>query len=100
MSKSQHTPGPWSITSAIDDPKGKFYVRGIQDGADMPLVVTRHGPAQANAHLIAAAPELLASLSALLEWGTTHTNPTEPNSPHALLVQAHNAIAKAEGRKL
>ena len=57
----------------------------------------------ANANLIAAAPELLAALEALKEWGCTHTSPavgvtiTPDNSPHDLLVAACGAIAKAKG---
>jgi hypothetical protein len=50
-----------------------------------------------DAHLIAAAPELLTALLALTEWGCTHTSPHDANSPHALLVEARQAIAKATG---
>jgi hypothetical protein len=50
-----------------------------------------------DARLIAAAPDLLAALEALTEWGRTHTSPTQANSPHALLIAAVEAIAKAKG---
>lgn len=43
------------------------------------------------------AAELLAALSDLLEWGREFTGPTDPNSPHDLLVRAANVIAKIEG---
>ena len=33
-----------------------------------------------------------AALSALLEWGRDHTGPTQPDSPHALLVAAQHAL--------
>ena len=32
------------------------------------------------------------SLKALLDWGRDHTSPTQSNSPHDLLVAAHNAL--------
>jgi hypothetical protein len=52
------------------------------------------------ARLIAAAPDLLAALQALTDWGRDHTSPKDPNSPHALLVAARAAIAQAmEGRQ-
>jgi hypothetical protein len=41
------------------------------------------------------APDLLTALQALLAWGREHTSPRDPNSPHALLVAAQEAIAKA-----
>jgi len=51
--------------------------------------------AQANARLIAAAPDLLAALEALTDWGREHTSPRDDNSPHLLLIAAMEAIAKA-----
>ncbi len=52
------------------------------------------------ARLIAAAPDLLAALQALTDWGRDHTSPKDPNSPHALLVAARAAIAQAlEGQQ-
>lgn len=41
--------------------------------------------------------EILAALVALTEWGCTHTSPRDPNSPHELLVQAREAIARYTG---
>jgi hypothetical protein len=39
-----------------------------------------------------------AALEALLDWCREHTGPTQPDSPHALLVAAHEALASAELR--
>lgn len=33
------------------------------------------------------------ALKALLDWGREHTSPRDPNSPHALLVEAAAALA-------
>lgn len=50
-----------------------------------------------DARLFSAAPELLATLKALTDWGRDHTSPRDENSPHALLVAAVAAIHAAEG---
>jgi hypothetical protein len=47
---------------------------------------------------IAAEPDLLAALIALTDWAREHTGPLDTSSPHALLVAARAAIAKAEAR--
>ena len=36
--------------------------------------------------------DVTGSLKALLDWGRDHTSPTQSNSPHDLLVAAHNAL--------
>ena len=64
--------------------------------SSLPNVATvygRAGESPDNANLIAAAPELLAALEALKEWGCTHTSPsvevtiTPDNSPMTCLLQ-------------
>jgi hypothetical protein len=52
--------------------------------------------------------ELLGILRALTDWAREHTSPTDPNSPHEILIHAVEAIDKADkelvreeqGRKL
>lgn len=51
--------------------------------------------AHANAKLIAAAPELLAALLALLNWGRANLSPLHNPDAHPLLLAAHDAVAKA-----
>jgi hypothetical protein len=54
---SEHTPGPWRVDGR--------YVLGLKDKsvAELPQGGVRHGKVdEANAHLISAAPELLAAL--------------------------------------
>lgn len=106
MSTSLHTPGPWELQLLEKGRKGyegwnSYCVRDGKTNVHIASVgqvdryFEKHN--EANARLIAAAPELLAALEALKEWGCTYTGPLQPNSPHALLIAAHAAIAKAKG---
>ena len=113
MSTTKHTPGPWSITKAykcnhspdyfgaIFGPKGKFPRPGEAYGR------TRE-EAQANAHLIAAAPELLESAENLLAGFIHVDGDTKGNKARTdiflrcpemgdLCARMREAIAKAEG---
>jgi hypothetical protein len=42
---------------------------------------------------------LLKTLQVWLEWGREHTGPTQPNSPHRILIETCNVIEKVTGRK-
>lgn len=64
--------------------EGNAYKGGTIDGQVVPLVL--------------AAPALRDALEALTEWGRNHTSPTDPNSPHELLVAAVEALEKARPR--
>lgn len=101
-----HTPGPWTAdpTTGYIASKSHGYV---------PLVTPfregvhkdKHGGATpealANAHLIAAAPELLGACQRLLECPELNSNggldEFEPETRQAIKLGA-KAIAKAEGR--
>jgi len=93
---SKHTPGPWEHT-------GQGYIVGKEDNGyglgyvDVCSVYLRavRGRTNANARLIAAAPDLLEALDALLyayqdqgNTGSTHDDK---------VLQARAAIAKARG---
>lgn len=107
MSEQKHTPGPWEV----DDHAGRLEIVGRptwkcrrfgvdgewrvatiddlsedQDGAE--------SETQANASLIAAAPELLDALKAMAK---EFRQLDLPYGSHAYLL-ANKAIAKAEGR--
>lgn len=41
--------------------------------------------------------QLVDALEALLDWGREHTSPTDPNSPHALLVDTAAVLAELKG---
>jgi hypothetical protein len=102
---SEHTPGPWNL-----EDEETMGCRTIVTTADIDLsdgrsreVCTTHGLAndqedEANACLIAAAPDLLAAVKSrkaeldALKWGQPF-----PGRPHAVMDAAEAAIAKATG---
>ena len=96
---SKHTPGPWEIEEYLDF--GDEYWYGGNQGFTIhagPAVLgsTNKGDipkAQANARLIAAAPELLAALKAAKKYTELLIFQV------ALNAQIDEAIAKAEGRQ-
>lgn len=99
--KAQHTPGPWQIVRhnhriIVQDEDGRFQL------ADAGLADNR--VAEANARLIAAAPEILEALrraAKRLEAVLRFHGAGQPEAAfetHADLQAAHFAIAKAEGR--
>ena len=113
---AQHTPGPWHADATLDMQDSDCYFRPIFDDNDTMVAKvivgtedgTRGGTrvataeedaieGEANARLIAAAPDLLAALRDLTDWGCTYTSPLDANSPHGLLIAARVAIAKATG---
>lgn len=95
---SNHTPGPWGINGgktytneiSAKSPRGKIWVIARTTGSKV-------GREQdnANAHLIAAAPELLAALKLALSFVPAFTT-ADFGAEAARQIRA--AIAKAEGR--
>lgn len=87
----QHTPGPWAIYGGVQN-EGEFIIhKGATD-----IAVTRWalGDCNANARLIAAAPELLEAcqtLATLLDAGDWFA------TGRLAVKQARAAIAKATG---
>jgi len=124
----KHTPGPWKVgrngqkwnspsspTATVE--AHRTYVEGVEPTvyrvADVIYPTTQEGcvgadERKANAHLIAAAPEMLEALKNLLEtseWLQSSGNLKSPIEPHpyglgVMLAKsnARAAIAKAEGR--
>lgn len=86
---SNHTPGPWTISEGQSD-IGIVIVRTlvamVTNDEDWPISLEEQ---QANACLIAAAPDLLAALERIAN--TNSTNAAE------LKVWANAAIAAAKG---
>lgn len=93
MTKAKHTAGPWYVTT---DTHGDICVNNHEKfPSEFPIArIAKHmEETQANAHLIAAAPEMLEALEGLLE-GIEAQDPSQIrfNLPHAKA-----AIAKAKG---
>ena len=69
MKKGEHTPGPWACSPNDDTATFPLEVWCRDDHRILVCRVQQHDPgaAQANAHLIAAAPDLLAACEALIK---------------------------------
>ena len=74
-----HTPGPWSVDSSMISTGWVLVTKSNGDvvanvntetGPDIPPTVSIKMPALSNAHIIAAAPEMLAILEELRESST------------------------------
>ena len=93
---TQHTPGPWRIGTT--PPNGEQTI-GTQQGLMVAVATTgANTPTEANARLIAAAPDLLEALKACiphLERDDHHTDALSRERPHYAAARA--AIAKATG---
>lgn len=102
---TQHTPGPWSLCSApASDP---YTARNVvaDNGETVATIASGYhheqpftlsqDEARANARLIAAAPDLIAALSAIRAACTRIEDDEEIDAAKAL---ADAAIAKAEGK--
>ena len=93
MSKQKHTPGPWVVSSsvivvALSDPGCKMITNTMPIGVESLNVPFEE--CEANAHLIAAAPDLLAAckrMKSRLETG---------RPAHGDLAVVDAAIDKAE----
>ena len=106
MTTAKHTPGPWVLSS------GTVYCTQLRGGPGYEHYETKHQVCkppeciktkkataaalnwEANASLIAAAPELLAALDALL--GKAYKQNFNDSYPE-ILELAESAIAKARG---
>lgn len=107
----QHTPGPWETSTLISKDAGREdaqWIICLPDGGDMLADLTGCPDAEANANLMAAAPELLAALKdvlaevAALDWVFERIIMQDGDDPctslDIALAAAKESIAKAEGR--
>lgn len=103
----KHTPGPWKLGDIDITPFGRGFVRSIDADThgELATVVWQmeddlddNQPStecEANANLIAAAPELLESLVNLV--GLAELGAARLDKYHAALANAEAVIAKARG---
>jgi len=104
---TKHTPGPWMIflsghiaSASVRTPETTVAHPGTIRGQTI-------GEAMANARLIAAAPELLVALNALVAWmDASELSKTKPGGvgafryeghEYSVVTQARAAIARATG---
>ena len=94
MRKSKHTPGPWRVVRVA----AGFTIRAASRAvATLPSLVVRgrRQQAEADAHLIAAAPELLEALQLMVTWEDWIDDPDWLE----LVKDARGVIAKATGEE-
>jgi len=90
---AKHTPGPWNIYFNSQD---DFVIRKMfPDGQESHSIAHCHSGAD-NARLIAAAPELLEALQALIDMDVAYQRGPKVNQA---VENARAAIAKATGEQ-
>jgi hypothetical protein len=106
MTTAKHTPGPWSASEGfpsdmwhVDMPNRAFVINVSRADADPSMVVEE---VQANARLIAAAPDLLEALRDTLRdlvtvAGLPDKGKGRTAAQQAALDKARDAIRKATG---
>lgn len=87
---SEHTPGPWTVEP------WKHYLFSICGPDGVVLGETCMPNSEANARLIAAAPELLAELEAAVKWWDRVDQVDEELIKPVWVEYARKAIAKAK----
>ncbi|MHB1407975.1 MAG: hypothetical protein ACYCXC_00025 [Acidovorax defluvii] len=96
---AQHTPGPWRVERQNPSPTtGEWMIAaGTKHGYLAEVRDCGSGDVQANARLIAAAPELLAALQAVLAEidGPDRPHSTDSWLPSHLAHQVRVAVANA-----
>lgn len=95
------TPGPWRYVRESGSPTtGQHMIAGARPGYLAEVRDCGSGDVEANAHLIASAPDLLAALESLLaqadQQNSYYGNPAS-DSMKAAIDAAEFAIAKAKG---
>lgn len=89
--KTKHTPGPWAYSVTEISGTSEPVITKCTINAQNETVVTLTGSQEANARLIAAAPELLAAC--------IHARKMIDPKYKALITELGNVIAKATGAK-
>jgi hypothetical protein len=97
VERTMHTPAPWTVQAAIDE-TGAHVFASAQHGAAGGLVtVADLILSDADARLIAAAPELLEACRNVAGWVSEYDERLTEAQRKAIQI-TKDAIAKAEGR--
>jgi hypothetical protein len=97
----KHTPGPWEVSDI--DIHGRCIIARNPRGMAITVGHANNStilPSVENAQLIAAAPELLEALKALMERSSNDAEKYAPNGNEpiwAFIQDAADAISKAQG---
>ena len=104
MDTQRHTPGPWHTLchgDSLEDGSHRVTIAGPStpdNFAGQVATAWRKGASaeevEANARLIAAAPDLLDALKGMMEWARR----VRAANPGMEVAEAMNAIARVEGR--
>ena len=98
MSESKHTPGPWMATMANMITTANAHMELATVWANPSRVHVPEEEAEANARLMAAAPDLLGSIVSLVDILDDYINARGDIDLDSLTLQpARAAIAKAKG---
>lgn len=107
MTATKATPGPWRLKESPHKREFSYFLDAGQDVGSYFIAAVNNGtgPDDANARLIAAAPELLSALSDLLMWlDMNNLSGTKPGgvgpfayegTEYSVVTAARDAIAKA-----
>ena len=100
---SNHTPGPWEFyASGTEDDDGHpgFTVQPLDDSDESQPRYTADVRGEANARLIAAAPDLLTQLNRVVKvlFSVGVTSGVDASRRGTAIREARAAIAKVEGR--
>lgn len=96
---SKHTPGPWVYKRENGSPTtGQHMIAGAIPGYLAEVRDCGSGDVEANARLIAAAPELLVALEHIKEyWNRDQNEQAMSDALWHIIETADDAIAKATG---
>ena len=99
---TKHTPGPWYVGSGTYEGRNIYSVASVTDDEGFtyqPIVASAEDDGikcwDANARLIAAAPDLLDELLSVLDWAVTEQSPLRNQEIESI----RKVIAKATGEQ-
>ena len=99
MAESKHTPGPWTLGTGSQTGTGYAVCAGPQilatvNGFGYPLDIGHAPESDANAALIAAAPDMYEALQGALYYLT------RANDESGIVPKIRAALARTEGREV